>query len=193
MVFRFRRPRASRAGAPFLFAEPVARFWPAAIAVLAAAGAGLATFTAAGVGAGAVPPADLIAARYSTVLIPGSELERAPSHDVAGVRAGPEAGPAKGKPDSGGRLELSYYIGVDFQTVPPGGAQLFEIRCPTRGEQPLTGGPFAPVTGLVAVNSSQTNPQLGFPSRPRAWYQAVVNITSAPLTWKPFVSCGDEK
>lgn len=163
---------------------------------LGACGLGLAALAAAGSGDGAGPTSDRIAAGYAVHRIAGAELEPASGPQVAVLRApAPSTASANGKPKKKRRagLRLKYYIGVDFQAVPPGGAQLFEIRCPTRGEQPLTGGMFAPLPGLVAVNSSQTNPQPGFPSRPRAWYQAVVNLQATALQWKPFVTCGAPK
>ena len=36
----------------------------------------------------------------------------------------------------------SYFISVNFETVVPGGAELYEIRCPAK-RQPVTGGVFA--------------------------------------------------
>jgi hypothetical protein len=115
---------------------------------------------------------------FERVVVRGGDLE-----PVGTPRAGSRA---KG-------LKLAYYIGVDFQEVAPGEAQLFEIRCPTKGEQPITGGTFAPVAGLISVSSSRVNPSTEFPTRPRAWYEAVVNVMSTPLRWKPFVTCGTAK
>jgi hypothetical protein len=133
-----------------------------------------------------VPLAAATAGGYERVTLAGDDLERAGAPLLSGTarRAANKQGSA---------LELSYYIGVDYQEVEPGGAQLFEIRCPTKGEQPLGGGTFAPVAGLVTVNSSRVNPSTDFPTRTRAWYEAVVNVMSTPLRWKPFVTCGTAK
>jgi hypothetical protein len=92
-----------------------------------------------------------------------------------------------------GRIKLSYYIGAEFQTIAPGIAQLFEIGCPVKRERPLAGGSFAPLPGLVVVNSSRDNPQPGSATAERAWYEAVLNITAAPLLWKPFVTCSQSR
>ncbi len=132
-----------------------------------------------------VPLAAATAGGYERVTLAGDDLEPASAQRVSGsARAGKDEEPG---------LDLSYYVGVDYQEVEPGGAQLFEIRCPTKGEQPLAGGTFAPVAGLVSVSSSRVNPSPDFPTRPRAWYEAVVNIMSTPLRWKPFVTCGTAK
>jgi hypothetical protein len=133
-----------------------------------------------------VPLAAATAGGYEHISLGRDDLE------PAGARI---AGSARGarEDEREPALELAYYIGVDFQDVEPGGAQLFEIRCPTKGEQPLAGGTFAPVAGLVLVSSSRVNPSPTFPTRPRAWYAAVVNIMSTPLRWKPFVTCGTAK
>jgi hypothetical protein len=159
---------------------------PAAVALAAAALALPAVV--GGSGPEAAPTlAPATAGSYERVTIGGDELEPAtiPQEGVAGsARAG--SGEKKG-------LRLSYYVGVDFQEVEPGGAQLFEIRCPVKGEQPIAGGTFAPVAGLISVSSSRVNPSNSFPTRPRAWDQAVVNIMSTPLRWKPFVTCGTAK
>ena len=82
-----------------------------------------------------------------------------------------------------------HYIAAQSQTVAPGVAQLFEIGCPHGSEQPVTGGSFASLPGLVVVNSSRANPQPGLPTAKRAWYEAVVNITAGALQWKPFMTC----
>lgn len=178
-----RRPCAGSAGAPLLFA-----------AALGACALSLAAFAASGSGEGAAATAELIAGDYQRpVRIAGADLEPAPGREVAVASSASGAGSGAGDQPAKRRLKINYYIGVEFQTVAPGVAQLFEIRCPTRGEQPLTGGMSAPVPGLVAVNSSRTNPQPGFPSRPRAWYQAVINLQATALEWKPFVTCGGPK
>ena len=132
-----------------------------------------------------VPVAAATAGSYERVSLGGDDLERVAAPSVAG------GGRAASRRRPG--LELAYYIGVDFQVVEPGGAQLFEIRCPTRGEQPVVGGTFAPVAGLITVSSSRVNPSSELPTRPRAWYEAVVNVMSTPLQWKPFVTCGAAK
>jgi hypothetical protein len=134
-----------------------------------------------------VPQAGVTAADYERIALAGDDLE------PTGARIAGSAKGAKGAKEQKPDLDLSYYVGVDFQEVEPGGAQLFEIRCPTRGEQPLAGGTFAPVAGLVSVSSSRMNPSPDFPTRPRAWYEAVVNIMSTPLRWKPFVTCANAK
>jgi hypothetical protein len=132
-----------------------------------------------------VPLAAATTGGYERVMLAGDDLEPASAERVSGSPRGAKV------EDPG--VELSYYIGVDYQEVEPGGAQLFEIRCPTKGEQPIGGGTFAPVAGLVSVSSSRVNPSPDFPTRPRAWYEAVVNIMSTPLRWKPFVTCGTAK
>ena len=155
-------------------------------AVALAAAALIAAETVGGSGPqGAEPVAPAIAAGYERVVVGAQELEPVDPGIVAGE------GRASGDKPQG--LELSYYVGVDFQEVEPGGAQLFEIRCPDRGEQTIAGGTFSPVGGLIAVSSSRVNPSTEFPTRPRAWYEAVVNIMSTPLRWKPFVTCGTAK
>jgi hypothetical protein len=176
-----RRPRPRRRGRRSFAATALAGALAAGAVALPAAGGGSAAHDAA-------PLDAAIAQRYERVTVAGGELERA----GVPVPAGP-LGAARGKDRDGGRLRLSYYVGVDFQEVPPGGAQLFEIRCPTKGEQPLAGGTFAPVPGVVTVSSSRVNPDPEFPTRPRAWYQAVVNIMGTTLRWKPFVTCGTAK
>ena len=134
---------------------------------------------------GPEPVAPAIAAGYERVVVGARDLEP--------VNPGIAAGARRASDDRPEGLELSYYVGVDFQEVEPGGAQLFEIRCPDRGEQPIAGGTFSPVGGLIAVSSSRVNPSTEFPTRPRAWYEAVVNIMSTPLRWKPFVTCATAK
>jgi hypothetical protein len=134
---------------------------------------------------GPEPVARATAPGYERVVVGAQELEA--------VDFGLAPGADRASGDNPKGLELSYYVGVDFQEVEPGGAQLFEIRCPTKGEQPMSGGTFAPVAGLVTASSSRVNPSTEFPTRPRAWYEAVVNIMSTPLRWKPFVTCGTAK
>jgi hypothetical protein len=134
------------------------------------------------------PPASATAGSYEHVVVGARALRPMTRREAAPARAG-----LGRKKDDPGRFGLSYYIGVDFQEVEAGGAQLFEIRCPTKGEQPIAGGTFAPVAGLVSVTSSRVNPSTSFPTRPRAWYQGVVNIMNTPLRWKPFVTCGTAK
>jgi hypothetical protein len=147
-----------------------------------------ATVASRATGGGASPWAAELATSYGPGgAIGAGPLEPAPRGDVARLASARGTGAsARRKP---ARLKLKYYIGVDFQTVAPGDAQLFEIRCPNERERPLTGGTFAPAGGLVIVNSSRTNPSPGLPSSERAWYEAVLNITETPLQWKPFVTC----
>lgn len=155
--------------------------------VLAAAALAAAEAVAGAAPQPEVPVAPATAAGYEREVVRAGELERVRTGDLPGAGRAARAG------DEQQRLRLSYYIGVDFEEVEPGGAQLFEIRCPTRGEQPLAGGTFAPTGGLVTVSSSRINPSTEFPTRPRAWYEAVVNIMSTPLRWKPFVTCAPAK
>jgi hypothetical protein len=135
----------------------------------------------------AAAPATATAQRFERVTLADDELEPVSGRGARG------AGALRAKDRTRTRLRLSYYVGVDFQEVEPGGAQLFEIRCPEEGEQPLAGGTFAPVPGVVTVSSSRVNPQPGSATRPRAWYEGVVNIMSTTLRWRPFVTCGKAK
>ena len=150
---------------------------------LAAAALAAAEAVAGSAPAAGVPVAAATAGEYQRTVLRGADLEP----------AGGAPGAARADRDEAGNLDLSYYIGVDFQEVKPGEAQLFEIRCPTKGEQPVAGGTFAPVAGLITVSSSRVNPLPASPTRSRAWYEAVVNIMSTPLRWKPFVTCGTAK
>ena len=176
-----RRPRASARGRRVLapFRACIRRALGAALAALSI---GLLTFSPPAPGGGSSPPAARIAAGYQPGgTISGSELRPATRSESALSGAG---SPGKS------RLVLTYYVSLDLQTVAPGGAQLFEIHCPKEGEQPLTGGVLAAVPGLIMVNSSRTSPSADFPTNPRAWYEAVMNVTAEPLQWKPFVTCG---
>jgi hypothetical protein len=140
-------------------------------------------------GGGLSPGAGRLATSYDTGgAIGAGSLEPAPRGKVAPLAPSPPGAGTSGRRERT-RVKLRYYIGVDFQTVAPGNAQLFEIRCPHERERPLTGGTFAPAGGLAVVNSSRTNPSPDLPTNERAWYEAVLNITSAPLQWKPFVTC----
>ena len=135
-------------------------------------------------GAGGSAPATMITGGYESGSIPRGELVRAP------LGRSPQLGAASSRAVADrGRIRLRYYIGSEPQSVASGVAQLFEIGCPHRLERPVTGGTFAAVPGLVIVNSSRTNPEPGLATAKRAWYEAVVNITSEPLQWKPFVTC----
>ena len=183
-----RRPRPPRRGRLFSLAGSGA--------VLVAAGLAAGALAVPGAGGGSAPadgaplaafPAD----RYEAFALAGEDLE--PAGDPSAAGASRDAATARAKHPKRASLKLSYYVGVDFQEVEPGGAQLFEIRCPEKGEQPLAGGTFAPVPGVAVVSSSRLNPQPGSVTRPRAWYLGVVNIMSTSLRWKPFVTCGTAK
>jgi hypothetical protein len=150
----------------------------------------LATPASPATGRGSTPLANGLATRYdSEGLIDAGSLEPAARREIARIDSPPP--PRAGAAGRHRRppVQLKYYIGVDFQTVAPGGAQLFEIRCPHERERSLTGGTFAPAGGLVVVNSSSTNPSPDLPTSERAWYEAVLNLTSAPQQWKAFVTC----
>jgi hypothetical protein len=186
-----RRPRASARGRRlFVVASPGSRRAAVAGSLLAASALALGAHAATGSDRSA-PLAGSIAASFSQTEVSGDALEPAPGSAAPGASGARLAG---GGDDPGrARLKLAHYIGVDFQTIPPGGAQLFEIRCPNAAERPLAGGSFAPSHGLVAVNSSRMSPSTEVPTAPRAWYQAVVNIMSVPLQWKPIVTCARRK
>jgi hypothetical protein len=149
---------------------------------------GIASFGAAATGGGFSAPVSLLAAGYD----PGEPLSAGklePASRREAARSSSAPGPRAAAKHKRAEVKLKYYIGADFLTVAPGIAQLFEIRCPKSGEQPLTGGSFEPAGGLVVVNSSRTNPSPDFPTSPRAWYEAVINVTATPLQWKPFATC----
>jgi hypothetical protein len=147
----------------------------------------LGTHAATGSGGGAPAASSIDVSLSHGELSEGALEPAAPRAELApGARLGPGAA-------ARARLKLAYYIGVEFQTISPGGAQLFEIRCPDAAEKPLGGGSFAPSPGLAVVNSSRMSPSTEVPTAPRAWYQAVVNIMSVPLQWKPIVTCGRRK
>jgi hypothetical protein len=186
-----RRPRASARGRR-LFAVPRPGSRRAALggSLLATSALALGAHAAIGSDGGSAPAADSVAASFSHARLSGRALEPVPHPHFAGPASG--AGLGRGRLAKE-RLKLAYYIGVEFQTISPGDAQLFEIRCPAAARKPLAGGSFAPSPGLVVVNSSRMSPSTEVPTAPRAWYQAVVNIMSVPLQWKPIVTCGRRK
>lgn len=184
-----RRPRASARGRRLLVAaRQGSRRAALAGSLLVAPALALGAHAATGSGGG--PAAGSIDASYSHAELSGAALEPAAPRAFAGLVSGARRGPGGA---ARWRLKLAHYIGVEFQTISPGGAQLFEIRCPDAAEKPLAGGSFAPSPGLVVVNSSRMSPSTEVPTAPRAWYQAVVNIMSVPLQWKPIVTCGRRK
>jgi len=186
-----RRPRASARGRRLLVAaRPGSRRAALAGSLLAASALALGTHAATGSGGGSTAAAGSFDASFSYAQISGGALEPATPRAFAGLASGTRLGPGTA---ARRRLKLAHYIGVDFQTLSSGGAQLFEIRCPEGAEKPLAGGTFAPSPGLVVVNSSRLSPSTEVPTAPRAWYQAVVNIMSVPLQWKPIVTCGRRK
>jgi hypothetical protein len=154
-----------------------------ALALVAVSGAvALGVGAAAGIGAGATPPAETVALDYGRAKrISSEELERTGPDRVPNVHRAAGSGT---KP-----LKLKYYIGTEFQAVAPDAAQLFEVRCPLPGQEPITGGVFAPAAGLVISNSSRSSPDPTFPTHSRAWYEGVANLTGAEAQWKPFVTC----
>ena len=145
--------------------------------------AGLGAFVASSVGED--PSTEIgreVAGSYAPVkTASGPELRR-----VSAARLGLASEGADGKQAG----KLSYFVTVDPVVVAPAGqpesASLFAIRCPAR-QQPVTGGVLAPQPGLSVTNSSRTNP-VG-KTVARAWYEGVVNFTSSPLEWKPFLTC----
>jgi len=150
----------------------------------------LATLAGRATGGGSGPWAGELATSYEPGGAIGTgPLEPASRGEIALLGSAGSRGAGASAQRERIRVKLKYYIGVDFQAVAPGDAQLFEIRCPRERERPLTGGTFAPAGGLVVVNSSPTNPSPGLPTNTRAWYEGVLNITAAPLQWKPFVTC----
>jgi hypothetical protein len=185
-----RRPRATARGRRFLVAaRQGSRRAALAGSLLVASALALGTHAAIGSG-GRDPAASSIDVSFSHAELSEGALEPAAPRAFGGLGSGARLGPGAA---ARGRLKLAYYIGVEFQTISPGGAQLFEIRCPDAAEKPLGGGSFAPSPGLVVVNSSRMSPSTEVPTAPRAWYQAVVNIMSVPLQWKPIVTCGRRK
>jgi len=135
-----------------------------------------------GLGGGSAPLADGLDRDYQrTLRFSGDELEPAGARQRALMGETARARKQAAK--------LKYYIGTEFQIVASGDAQLFEVRCPAAGDQPLTGGVFATTSGLVISNSSRTSPVPAFPTHSRAWYEAVYNPTGAQLAWKPFLTC----
>jgi hypothetical protein len=155
------------------------KIWAAGLGVLALAASGASGLADLGEN---TPLAESLAGEYrETFRFSGDELEPAGRHQRVLMR---EAAAKKTT-----TLKVKYYIGTTFQTVAPGQAQLFEVRCPRKNEQPLTGGLFAPTSGLVISNSSRTSPEPTFPTHERAWYEAAYNRTAAELAWKPFLTC----
>jgi hypothetical protein len=149
---------------------------------LVAGVAGLGVGATAGAGGGGAPRADAIDLDYARVQrLGGDELEEVAPHRL------PLGGAAASR--AGNSLRLKYYIGTEFRTVAPGGAQLLEVRCPLAGQQSMGGGVSSPTPGLVISNSSRTSPEPTFPTHSRAWYEAVTNLTGTDLQWKPFLIC----
>jgi hypothetical protein len=132
----------------------------------------------AGIGGGAAPPADSIDAGRDVSVLRGVDLE-----PVAPLRVG-----LPGAALSRRSAKLSYFTTVNFQTVVPGGDQVYEIRCPAK-RQPLTGGVLSGSSGLAISNSSRTSPDPDRPTLSGAWYEGVVNLTGTALVWKPFLVC----
>jgi hypothetical protein len=149
----------------------------AALAACLAIAAALAQATS-GIGGGAVPPADSIDASRDVGVLRGADLEPVPAPRVALPGAGVSRRSAK----------LSYFTTVNFETVVPGGDQVYEIRCPAK-RQPLTGGVLSGSPGLVISNSSRTSPDPDRPTLSGAWYEGVVNLTGTALVWKPVLVC----
>jgi hypothetical protein len=145
----------------------------ASCAVAAALGS-----AAAGIGAGPAPLAGSIDSTREAVALRAADLERI-------------SPPPGGRPRalvSRRSVKLSYFTTVNFETVVPGGDQLYELRCPAR-RQPLTGGVLSTTPGLAISNSSRTSPDPDRPTVSGAWYEGVVNLTATSLQWKPLVVC----
>ena len=121
------------------------------------------------------PPATRSTPRRGAVV-----LDAATSSASAARAAGAEASRKSAK--------LSYFMTVNFETVVPGGDELYEIRCPAK-RQPVTGGVFAASPGLAVTNSSRTSPDPDRPTLSGAWYEGVTNLTAASLQWKPLLVC----
>jgi hypothetical protein len=144
-------------------------------AVLAVAGIGV--FAGSSIGGGSVEPANSIDATPSAAqTVAPSELKRVGPRKLGLSRAKAAKKSAK----------LSYFMTAETFTVPPGGSDLRQIRCPAK-QQPATGGVFAPAPGLAITNSSRTNPQ--GPTLSGAWYEEVTNFTSATLGWRVHLTC----
>jgi hypothetical protein len=157
---------------------------PLALAAMLAVG-GLGVLVASSVGEDGGEVGLPLNGSYGSVeTISGDELKRVPPE-----RLGLASADAARK--SGEAAKIFYFITVNFETVGPLGsgtdAQLFEIRCPKKKQQPVTGGVFAPQPGLSVTNSSRSNP-IG-PTLAGAWYQGVFNATSIAIQWKPFLTC----
>ena len=148
-----------------------------AVAAAAAALAGTLTAAATGTGGGSVPAASSIVASRDVTVLRRAELERiGPRRAAAGAVASAKS------------AKLSYYTTVNFETVVPGGDELYEIRCPAR-RQPLTGGVLSATPGLAISNSSRVSPDPDRPTLSGAWYEGVVNLTATTLQWKPSLVC----
>ena len=158
-----------------LLAEPVSPRRAIALA-LCAVGVGLVS-AAAGIGGGAAPPATSIASRYEVRVVGAGDLERVPRSSA------PLAAELSRK-----SAKLSYFTTVNFETVVPGGDELYEIRCPAK-RQPLTGGVLAATPGLALSNSSRVSPDPDRPTLSGAWYEGVTNLTASSLQWKPLLVC----
>jgi hypothetical protein len=149
----------------------------AAVAACCAVAAALAPATA-GIGGGAAPPADSIDASREVSALRGADLERVAPPRVA----------LPGATLSRRSAKLSYFTTVNFETVVPGGDQVYEIRCPAK-RQPLTGGVLSASSGLTISNSSRISPDPDRPTISGAWYEGVVNLTGTALVWKPLLVC----
>jgi hypothetical protein len=157
---------------------------PLALAAVLAVG-GLGVLVASSVGDDGSEAGVPVNGSYGSVeTISGDELKRVPPQRL-GLAS------AQGARKSGDATKVFYFITVNFETVGPVGsgtdAQLFEIRCPKKKQQPVTGGIFAPQPGLAVTNSSRSNP-IGT-TLAGAWYQGVFNTTSIAIQWKPFLTC----
>jgi hypothetical protein len=139
--------------------------------------AGLGVFVGSSIGSGAVEPASSIdVTRSAPQTVKPSELRR----------IGPGKLGLAGAQASKKSAKLFYYVTQETFTVQPGARDLRELRCPQR-QQPATGGVLAPTPGLAITNSSRTNPDGA--TLAGAWYEAVTNFTSVPLSWQVHLTC----
>lgn len=147
------------------------------VAVVALCCSTAAALAQAGVGSGdgAAAPASSLDATRGIVVLHAGDLER------VGARAA-------GATASRTSVKLSYFMSVNFETVVPGGDELYEIRCPEK-RQPVTGGVFATSPGLAVTNSSRASPDPDRPTLSGAWYEGVTNLTAGSLQWKPVLVC----
>jgi hypothetical protein len=144
-------------------------------AVLVVAGLGI--FVGSSIGSGAAERASSIdVTRSEAETVRPSELERVSPAKLGLTRAKASRKSAR----------LSYFMTSETFTVPPGGSDLRELRCPQK-KQPATGGVFAPAPGLAITNSSRTNPS--GPTLSGAWYEEVTNFTSVDLGWRVHLTC----